>query len=337
MSSSHTVGIFPASGGIGGGTVKHILARVPPASLVLIARQPDKLNSAKALGAQVRQADYDDDSALHSVFNGISILFLISYASVEHEYRSQVRSQTLTAAPVYCSIADSKNYKRHKAAIDAAIQSGVKYIFYGSLGFAGSPDSKESVAHVMQAHLDTEKYLEECRQNHAGFAYTIVREGLYSESYPLYTAFFDPAQPRKEVKIPHDGSGPGIAWVKREELGEGTAELISRFVKDSADFNWQNKTVLLSGQNTLTLAETVKILGEIAKVTVQIKQVSDDEFAMQPDVSPNFIYHSVDLSKPWATAFEAFRRGEGAYVSPLLKELLGREPEDFKTTIQSFI
>ncbi|KAH7257980.1 NmrA family protein [Fusarium tricinctum] len=315
MSSSHTVGIFPASGGIGGGTVKHILARVPPASLVLIARQPDKLNSAKALGAQVRQADYDDDSALHSVFNGISILFLISYASVEHEYRSQ----------------------RHKAAIDAAIQSGVKYIFYGSLGFAGSPDSKESVAHVMQAHLDTEKYLEECRQNHAGFAYTIVREGLYSESYPLYTAFFDPAQPRKEVKIPHDGSGPGIAWVKREELGEGTAELISRFVKDSADFNWQNKTVLLSGQNTLTLAETVKILGEIAKVTVQIKQVSDDEFATQPDVSPNFTYHGVDLSKPWATAFEAFRRGEGAYVSPLLKELLGREPEDFKTTIQSFI
>jgi hypothetical protein len=189
----------------------------------------------------------------------------------------------------------------------------------------------------MQAHLDTEKYLEKCRQNHAGFAYTIVREGLYSESYPLYTAFFDPVQPRKEVKIPHDGSGPGIAWVKREELGEGTAELISRFVKDSADFNWQNKTVLLSGQNTLTLAETVKILGEIAKVTVQIKQVSDDEFATQPDVSPNFTYHGVDLSKPWATAFEAFRRGEGAYVSPLLKELLGREPEDFKTTIQSFI
>lgn len=92
MSSSHTVGIFPASGGIGGGTVKHILERVPPASLVLIARQPDKLGSAKALGAQVRQADYDNDSALQSVFNGISVLFLISYASVEHEYRSQVRS-----------------------------------------------------------------------------------------------------------------------------------------------------------------------------------------------------------------------------------------------------
>ncbi|KAH7168214.1 NmrA family protein [Fusarium sp. MPI-SDFR-AT-0072] len=312
MSSPHTVGIFPASGGIGGGTAKHILTRLPPTDLVFIARHLEKLASYKAIGVEVRQADYDDDAALETAFHGIKTLFLISYASVEHQYRSQ----------------------RHMAAIDAAIGCGVKHIFYGSLGFAGSPDSKESVAHVMQAHLDTEKYLETCRQNHTSFSYTIVREGLYSESYPLYTAFFDPGNPQTEIKIPHDGSGPGIAWVKREELGEGTAELISRFVNRLAEFQWKNKTVLLSGHKTLTLAETVAVLGVIAKTPVQIKQVSNDEFAAQPEVYPNFTYRSVDLSKPWATAFEAFRRGEGAWVSPLLKELLGREPEDFKTTIQ---
>lgn len=228
-------------------------------------------------------------------------------------------------------------YKRHQVAIDSAIRSGVKYIFYGSLGFAGSPDNKESVAHVMQAHLDTENYLEQCRQKRDGFTYTIVREGLYSESFPLYTAFFDPTQPRNEIKIPHDGSGPGIAWVKREELGEGTAELTTQYFKQPAEFQWKNKTVLLSGQKTLTLAETIKILGEIAQVPVKITQVSDDEFATQPDVIRNFTYHGVDLSKRWATAFEAFRRGEAAYVCPLLKELLGRDPEDFKTTIGGFI
>ncbi|RKK65688.1 hypothetical protein BFJ69_g16061 [Fusarium oxysporum] len=311
MSHFHSVGIFPASGGIGGGTVKHMLTRLPPTDLILISRHPENLASVKAQGAEIRQADYDDDSALQHAFHGIDTLFLISYASVEHEYRSQ----------------------RHKAAIDAAIRSGVKYIFYGSLGFAGTPDSKESVAHVMQAHLDTEKYLETCLQNNAGFAYTIVREGLYSESYPLYTAFFDPARPRREVKIPHDGSGPGISWVKREELGEGTAELISRYVTEKEKFQWQNKTILLSGEKTLTLAETVAILGEVAEVPLQIKQVSVDEFATQPDVSLNFTYHGADLSKPWATAFEAFRQGEASWVSPILKELLGREPEDFKTTI----
>lgn len=190
-----------------------------------------------------------------------------------------------------------------------------------------------SVAHVMQAHLDTERYLDECTHQHKGFGYTVIREGLYSESYPLYTAFFDPKHPVDEIIIPHDGSGPGIAWVKREELGEGTAELLKRFVKDPANFEYKNKKVLLSGSKTLTLEETVAILGRIAKHPVRIRQVSVDEYAKQPQLAPNFTYHGVDHSKVWATTFEAFRRGESAFVSPLLGELLGREPEDFETTI----
>lgn len=86
----HTIGIFPAAGGIGGGTIKHLLTRVPPADLVLIARHPSKLDSASAAGATVRQADYDDDKSLEHAFDGIDTLFLISYASVEHDHRSEV-------------------------------------------------------------------------------------------------------------------------------------------------------------------------------------------------------------------------------------------------------
>ncbi|KAI8179077.1 Quinone oxidoreductase 2 [Colletotrichum sp. SAR 10_75] len=286
------IGIFPASGGIGGGTVKHILNRLSPKDLVFIARHPEKLASEAALGAEVRRANYDDDATVRVAFRGIKTLFLISYASVEHEHRVE----------------------RHKLAIDAAIASGVEYIFYGSLGFAG--------------------YLEDCRESHPGFDFTIIREGLYTESYPLYTAFFDPAQPRSEVKIPHDGSGPGIAWVKREELGEGTAELILRYVRDPQGFAYRSKTVLLSGNKSLTLSETVKILSEIANIPVTIKQVSDDEFATQPQVPPNFTYRGVDYSKAWASSFEAFRRGEAASASPLLSELLGREPEEFEITVR---
>lgn len=71
----------------------------------------------------------------------------------------------------------TKYLKRHKLAIDAAIASGVEYIFYGSLGFAGSESNKETVAHVMKPHLDTERYLEDCRKSHPGFDFTIIREG----------------------------------------------------------------------------------------------------------------------------------------------------------------
>ncbi|KAJ0358356.1 hypothetical protein COL154_009264 [Colletotrichum chrysophilum] len=253
------IGIFPASGGIGGGTVKHILNRLSPKDLVFIARHPEKLASEAALGAEVRRANYDEDATVQVAFRGIKTLFLISYASVEHEHRVE---------------------------------------------------------------------------SHPGFDFTIIREGLYTESYPLYTAFFDPAQPRSEVKIPHDGSGPGIAWVKREELGEGTAELILRYVRDPQGFAYRSKTVLLSGNKSLTLSETVKILSKIANIPVTVKQVSDDEFATQPQVPPNFTYHGVDYSKAWASSFEAFRREEAASASSLLSELLGREPEEFETTVR---
>lgn len=211
----------------------------------------------------------------------------------------------------------------------------MKHIFYGSLGYGGKPENKTSVAHVMQAHLDTEKYLAQLADKNPGFGYTVVREGLYTESYPLYTAFFDPKNPVSEIKIPHDGSGPGIAWVKREELGEGTAELLKRFVSDPKGFPYLQKTVLLSGKRVLSLQESVDILAKVAKVPVKITQVSRDEFAAQPQVKPNFIYHAVDHSKVWTTTFEAFRRGEAAYASPLLEELLGREPEDFETTVNN--
>lgn len=337
--SGHKVGVFPASGGIGGSTVKHLLPRLPAQDLVFIARNPAKLESAKSAGADVRQADYDDDNSLQNAFQGIDTLFLISYASVGYEHRVEVSFHIWRPINFQQSISVSKartnGSQRHQTAINHALRSGVKYIFYGSLGFAGKETSKESVAHVMQAHLDTEKYLEDCTRTHPGFAYTVVREGLYSESYPLYTAFFDPKNPVDEIRIPHDGSAPGIAWVKREELGEGTAELMARFVKNPTGFQYRFQTVLLSGAKVLTLQETVQILGKLAKKEVRIRQVSEEEFAKQPQVSPNFFYHGFDHSMVWTTTFEAYRRGEAAYVSPLLGELLGREPEDFETTIAS--
>ena len=330
-----TVGIFPATGGIGGGTVKHILNRLPAKDLVFIARSPEKLAEEKADGATVRKADYDDDAALETAFDGIETLFLISYASVEHHHRTQVRVYVSLNTPKTTSPTNHPIPQRHRVAIDAALKSGVKYIFYGSLGFAGAPSSHSSVAHVMAPHLDTEKYLEQLSWANPGFGYTVVREGIYSESYPLYTSFFDPKHPAPEIKIPHDGSGPGIAWVKREELGEGTAKLIRRFVESPGGaYEYRNSRVLLSGQQVLTLAETVEILGRIAGTPVGIRKVSEEEYAGLEANVEGFNYRGVSYAYPWTTSFEAFRRGEGSFVSPLLKELLGREPEAFETTIR---
>lgn len=88
--ASHRIGVFPASGGIGGSTVKHLLPRLPAPNLVFIARNPARLDFASTAGATIRQADYDDDKSLEHAFDGIETLFLISYASVEVEHRAEV-------------------------------------------------------------------------------------------------------------------------------------------------------------------------------------------------------------------------------------------------------
>lgn len=309
------IGVFPASGGLGGSIVKHILELVPASNLVFIARHPDKLAEVSAAGATVRKADYDDPSSLHRAFDGVGVLMLISYASFEYEYREKV----------------------HKIAIDSARRSGVEHIFYSSLGF-GKGLSKETVAYVMKAHIATEAYLDEvAKENKNRFTYTAIREGIYSESFPIYTAWFDPKNPADEITIPHDGSGPGVAWVKRDELGEATAKLIAQYAKNPEAFPYLNKTILLSGARVLTLAETVEILGRIVGKPLRIRQISVDEYTALPQIGDRHTYKGVNLSREWTTAWEGIRRGETAVVDPLLQQILGREPEDFETTVRKLV
>lgn len=184
----------------------------------------------------------------------------------------------------------------------------------------------------MQAHLDTERHLAKLASEDPSFTYTSIREGLYSESTPIYTAFFNPRSPVDEVLIPHDGSGPGIAWVKKDELGEASARLIARYVRDGRDkFPYVNRKVLLTGNRAWTLAETVRVLGEIAgRPELRIRQVGVDEYARLPQVQA--VFKSEEKARTWATAWEAVRAGETAVVTPELENILGRKPEEFDVT-----
>ncbi|KAJ5979628.1 hypothetical protein N7481_006926 [Penicillium waksmanii] len=308
---SPIIGVFPASGGLGSSVVNHLKTLVPASQLLLIARHPEKLVAISREGASVRQADYDIPSSLTNAFDGVDVLMLISYASFEIQHRADA----------------------HRLAIDTAIKSGVKHIFYSSLGFAGNL-SDESVAHVMGAHLLTEQYLADQKDK---ISYTSIREGIYSESFPIYTAWFDPKSPVGEITIPHSGDGPGVSWVKQDDLGEATAKLVVTYANTPTEFNYLNEKVLLSGQREISLAETVEILGRAISKKLHIKEISVDQYVDLPQIGNKHTYHGIDLSREWSTAWQAIRNGETAAVSPALKEILGREPEDYETTIQNLI
>lgn len=187
----------------------------------------------------------------------------------------------------------------------------------------------------MQAHLDTERYLAQLAAERPSFTYTIVRQGLYTESYGLYLAFLDLKNPPKELKIPHNGEGPGVSWVKREELGEGTAHLLAEYMKNPTNFSHINNTLLLSGPQELSIGQSVESISRVLGKDVKIQQCSIDEWASQESVNGASKYLAGDMKKRWATAYDALRRGEGAVVTDHLRRLLGREPEGFETTIKN--
>jgi uncharacterized protein YbjT (DUF2867 family) len=67
--------------------------------------------------------------------------------------------------------------KHHRAAIDAALDAGVRHIYYTSLAF-----NNPSKAGVMRAHVRTEAYLYDVAKE-GKVETTIIREGLYSEAW----------------------------------------------------------------------------------------------------------------------------------------------------------
>lgn len=199
----------------------------------------------------------------------------------------------------------------------------------------------------MQAHLDTERHLARlAAEPDSSLTYTSIREGLYAESTPIYTAFFDPRSVESssnngEILIPHDGSGPGVAWVKRDELGEASAKLIASCYHDRANkgegkreggIKFLNRTVLLTGPRVWSLAETVAVLSDIAGREVRIRAVAVDEYVRLPQVLAKF--GSEDMARTWATAWDAIRAAETAVVTPELEAILGREPEAFDVAVR---
>jgi len=278
-----------ATGELGSRVFKNLIKLVPASDVIVSLHNPKGATpEIQSSGVEVRKGDYSKPETLDEAFRGGDKLLIVSYPSIAYEVR----------------------VNSHKAAIDAAKRAGINHVYYTSLMFAG--DSK---AAVMQAHIATEKYLKE-----SGLTYTIIREGIYSESYPLYFGYWKPGKPGTEVKVPH-GDG-GIAWVCRDDLGEGTARLMV------ADMH-KNETVLFTGSKAITLSELAGIISNLAKIDppLQLKIVSEDEYVASNEGGE-------DLLRKWATTYPALARGELAVVDPLLRQILGRDLKSFEETLR---
>ena len=300
--------ITGATGGLGSRVLYHLLhtLNVDPSTLIVSLHTPSKMLQEYAkYNLDVRRGDFTDPTSLRTAFAGASALLIISYPSIAYDIR--------VAA--------------HQNAIDVAKEMGVQHVYYTSLAFAS--DSK---AAVMQAHLSTEAYLKQ-----SGLTYTIIREGIYSESYALYLGFFDaetlarlPSVGRKVVVA---GQG-AVAWVNRDDLGQGTACILLAPPPEYAA-----RTVLLSGSTAVGLGDVTKVISEIFHWNPPLRlEVFDAaeyvDLHLEAKMGGKEDQATRDYLQAWVTSYSAIERGELAVVDPLLEKLLGRKTLPIEETLR---
>jgi NAD(P)H dehydrogenase (quinone) len=140
------IGITGATGQLGQIVVEKLKGKVNSDEIVALVRTPEK---AAELGVEVREFDYSKPDTLVDPLGGIDHLLLISSSEI------------------------GKRAEQHSNVIEAAKAAGVKWIVYTSLLHADT-----SSLNLADEHLATEDALKA-----SGIAYTILRNGWYSENY----------------------------------------------------------------------------------------------------------------------------------------------------------
>ena len=173
-----------AGGKLGGAVAAELMRRAPAATVRLGTRAPQKLATPDAAGAQVLRADFDDPASLAKLFEGCSVVLVIS-----------------GDAPNTPKIA------QHAAAFEAARSVGVGRIVYTSFANA-TPESRFLVA---PSHVESERMLRDL-----GPAFTILRNNLYAENIMIEAA-------RATGEFAQPGSDGRAAYIAYADVARATA------------------------------------------------------------------------------------------------------------------
>lgn len=130
-----TIGVTGATGGVGSGVIRHLLAMPDPPSIVALARRPDAVIEPARRTA--RRADYEDPRSLQEAFEGLDTLVFVSSDGMAETMR-----------------------RHHEHVVDAAIEAGVSRVVYTSIldvspasRFFYSPIHRETEARIAASGL----------------------------------------------------------------------------------------------------------------------------------------------------------------------------------------
>ncbi|KAI1641797.1 NAD(P)-binding protein [Daldinia loculata] len=340
-----TIAIAGASGKLGGATLSALLAHnlIPASSIIaLTSSHPGSSTfatlAATAPGLQVRHASFEDPASFEQALAGVDRFFLVSTPHVQLDYDRLVQEGDGDGKKKWVEVPDGEGRERHhRVAVDAAVKAGVRCICYSSLAFAYDPQRKAgkstSKAGVMRAHLRTEAYLARLRDEGRLENVTVIREGLYAESWPLYLGYFAPdgADDRREVLLAGDGK---VSWTAIRDLGIASAVVLTA---PSGEFG--NRLFYLS-----TRARTAKNLAEIAGLVgaARGREVGVRVVGRREHERYYVEERGLDAAavRWWAGTYEALEEGECEVDDGMLEELLGRvgvKPEGVEEVVRRMV
>jgi uncharacterized protein YbjT (DUF2867 family) len=181
--------ITGATGALNGGTVDHLLERVPAAQVIVAVRDPAKAGRFTDHGVGVRHGDYDDPESLPRAFDGADQVLMVS-----------------SNDPGADAVA------LHRTAIEAAVAAGVGRILYTSHQGA----ALDSPFKPARDHAATERLLAD-----SGVAWTSLRNGFYAHSLQW---LLGPWRETGVIALPADGP---VSWTAREDAAQAAAVILA--------------------------------------------------------------------------------------------------------------
>ena len=223
-------GVTGATGQLGRLVVEKLKGKGLANSVVALVRTPEK---AADLGVEVREFDYSNPEKLADALHGIEKLILISGNEL------------------------GKRTEQHGNVIDAAKKAGVKQLVYTSLLHAD-----RSGLILAPEHYATEQALKA-----SGLAYTILRNGWYTENY---TGSVGGAVAAGGF-IGSAGDGK-ISLAARADFADAAVAVVS-------GEGHQNKVYELAGDESFTLAELAAEISKQTGKTIPYNNLPETEYA----------------------------------------------------------
>ncbi|TAN11626.1 MAG: SDR family oxidoreductase [Chitinophagaceae bacterium] len=223
------IGITGATGQLGNLVVHKLKEKVPAGNIIALVRSVEKVTEP---GVAARGFDYEKPDILKTALKDVDTLLLISASGLEGRF------------------------PKHKNVIEAAKQSGVRWIVYTSLLHTDS-----SSIDLAKEHKVTEKILID-----SGISFTILRNGWYTENYTSSV----PGAIRGGAFMGCAGNGKISLAARADYADAAVAVLTGR--------GHPGKTYELAGDNAYTLSDLAAEISRQTGKNIPYKNLSEKEY-----------------------------------------------------------